>query len=111
MARSTRTNCYRHGLQVVRETPKEFVHTARVVGRTLRDSFLQARRPRSRQKGCRMAPAPRRDPAGNVLIKPVTGWVVAASETNGVVFMALEYVDSPEQLETGQREQSAGDNF
>jgi len=41
-------------------------------------------------------------PDGNVLVQPVTGWAVAASEATGVVFLALEYVDHPEQLETGQ---------
>ena len=52
-----------------------------------------------------MRPSLRVGPDGNVLVQPVTGWAVAASEATGVVFLALEYMDHPEQLETGEQGQ------
>lgn len=42
-----------------------------------------------------MPPSLRVGPDGNVVIQPV----------NGVVLLALEYMDHPEQLESGAREQ------
>lgn len=55
-----------------------------------------------------MPPSLRHDSEGNVVIQPVTGWAVAASEGNGVVFLALEYLNHPAQLETGERGQLQG---
>lgn len=52
-----------------------------------------------------MPPSLRVGPDGRVLVQPVTGWAVAASEATRVVFLALEYLDHPEQLETGERGQ------
>lgn len=40
-----------------------------------------------------------------VLVQPVTGWEVAASEATGVVFLALEYMDHPGQPKSGERGQ------
>ena len=55
-----------------------------------------------------MPPKLRLDSAGNVITQPVTGWSVASSEAGGVVFMALEYLDGPDQLHTGERGQLQG---
>jgi hypothetical protein len=55
-----------------------------------------------------MPPSLRLDSEGNVVIQPVTGWAVAASETNRVVFLGLEYLNHPAQLETGERGQLQG---
>jgi hypothetical protein len=50
----------------------------------------------------------RLDSAGDVVVQPVTGWSVASSEAGRLVFLALEYLDGPEQLETGERGQLQG---
>jgi hypothetical protein len=42
-----------------------------------------------------MPPSLRVGPDGNVIVQPVTGWAAAASEADGVVFLALEYMDRP----------------
>jgi hypothetical protein len=48
------------------------------------------------------------DSEGNIVIQPVTGWAVTASDVNRVVFLALEYLDHPGQLQTGARGQLQG---
>jgi len=55
-----------------------------------------------------MPPTLRLDSAGNVIVQPVTGWSVASSEAGGVVFLALEYLDGPDQVRTGERGQLQG---
>jgi hypothetical protein len=55
-----------------------------------------------------VAPTLRFDPAGNVVVQPVTDWGIASSEANRVVFLALEFMEHPGQLETGERGQLQG---
>jgi hypothetical protein len=44
------------------------------------------------------------DGTGNVITCPMTGWgIKPVAET--MILLAIEYVDSPEQLETGERKQ------
>lgn len=50
-------------------------------------------------------PCLRVGPNGNLLVQSMPGWAVAASEQIGVVFLAMEYLDHPEQPDTGDRGQ------
>ena len=42
------------------------------------------------------------DERGNVILKPMTGWELR-HVANMLLIMGLEYVDSEEELETGER--------
>jgi hypothetical protein len=52
-----------------------------------------------------MPPSLRLDANDDVITQPVTGWGIAASQANRVVLLALEYLDNPAQLQTGERGQ------
>lgn len=52
-----------------------------------------------------MPPSLRVGPDGNILVPPVTRWTVAATQATEFVFLALECLDHPGQLETRERGQ------
>lgn len=44
------------------------------------------------------------DASGNIVTYPVTGWELR-SVANMSIMVVIEYIESPEQLETGERKQ------
>jgi ssRNA-specific RNase YbeY (16S rRNA maturation enzyme) len=47
----------------------------------------------------------KKDREGNVITFPMTGWGISPVTAMGSLILTIEYVEAPEQFETGERNQ------